>query len=74
MTRQRMRPSMRKSHFVTCPQCQGHGEIKSPEYVGSHAVRHTGYLLQYDQVATSIPRALTILAPHNPKAKVIDQG
>ena len=27
MTRQRMRPSIRKSHFVRCPQCDGHGEI-----------------------------------------------
>jgi Rne/Rng family ribonuclease len=50
MTRQRMRPSMRKSHFVDCPHCQGHGEIKSPESVGGDAVRHAGYLLQFDRV------------------------
>jgi ribonuclease E len=39
LTRQRMRPSLRKSHFVACPHCDGHGEIKSPETVGGDATR-----------------------------------
>lgn len=50
MTRQRMRPSLHKSDFVTCIHCNGHGEIKSPEYVAGDAVRQIGYLLQYDEV------------------------
>jgi ribonuclease E len=50
LTRQRMRPSLRKSHFVACPHCDGHGEIKSPETVGGDATRQTGYLLQFDRV------------------------
>ncbi len=50
MTRQRMRPSMRKSHFIDCPHCAGHGEIKSPESVAADAARHLGYLLQFDRV------------------------
>jgi len=51
MTRQRMRPSMRRSHFVTCPACHGRGEIRSPEQVSADAMRHLGYLLHYDRVA-----------------------
>ena len=50
MTRQRMRPSMRKAHFIECTQCTGHGELKSPESVSDDAVRHVRYLLQYDKV------------------------
>lgn len=50
MTRQRMRPSLRKTHFVPCAHCHGHGEIKSPDSVGSDAVRQIGYLLQFNRV------------------------
>ena len=50
MTRQRMRPSLRKSHFMDCPHCNGHGEIKVPEYVAADAARHIGFLLQYERV------------------------
>ncbi|TVQ56785.1 MAG: Rne/Rng family ribonuclease [Phycisphaerales bacterium] len=50
MTRQRMRPSWRKSHFVDCSHCNGQGEIKSPETVGSDAARYIGYLLHFDRV------------------------
>jgi ribonuclease E len=50
LTRQRMRPSLRKSHFMTCGHCDGLGEIKSPETVGADASRQAGYLLQFDRV------------------------
>jgi len=50
MTRQRMRPSLRKTHFMPCPHCDGRGEIKTPESVASGAVRHVAFLLQYDRV------------------------
>ncbi len=50
MTRQRMRPSMRKSHFMPCPHCDGNGEIKSPESVASEATRHVGYLLDHERI------------------------
>lgn len=50
MTRQRMRPSLRKSHFVPCSHCNGHGEIKSAETVAADATRQIGYLLQFDRV------------------------
>ncbi len=50
LTRQRMRPSLRKAHFTGCPQCEGRGEIKSPESVGADATRQAKYLLQFDRV------------------------
>ncbi|MCH7799185.1 MAG: translation initiation factor IF-2 N-terminal domain-containing protein, partial [Planctomycetes bacterium] len=50
LTRQRMRPSLRKSHFMSCSHCDGHGEVKNPESVGADASRQSGYLLQFDRV------------------------
>ncbi len=50
MTRQRMRPSIRKAHYMDCPHCAGHGEIKIPESVASDAIRHIGYLMQFDRI------------------------
>lgn len=65
MTRQRMRPSIRKSHFMDCPHCNGYGEIKSPDYVGADAVRHVGYLLQFERVkrveVACSPRVASVL-------------
>jgi ribonuclease E len=50
LTRQRMRPSLRKSHYIPCPACTGRGEIRSPDTVGADATRQAGYLLQFDRV------------------------
>ncbi|MBT8485265.1 MAG: translation initiation factor IF-2 N-terminal domain-containing protein, partial [Phycisphaerae bacterium] len=50
MTRQRMRPSMRKSHFMTCPQCEGHGEIKAPDSVAADVARQVSFLLDQKRV------------------------
>lgn len=65
MTRQRMRPSMRKTHFMPCPHCHGQGEIKSPDSVGADAVRQMGYLLQFDRVrrleVVCSPRVASVL-------------
>jgi ribonuclease E len=60
MTRQRMRPGIGKANFVPCAHCHGRGEVKAPEYLGSFAARHTGYLLQYPQVA----RVEIVCSPH----------
>jgi len=51
MTRQRMRPSVRKAHFVECSHCAGHGDVKSPDSVAAATVRQIRYLLNYDKVA-----------------------
>ena len=60
MTRQRMRPSLRKSSFVACPHCAGQDEVRSPEYQGSYATRHIGFLLQYERIA----RVEVVCSPH----------
>lgn len=51
MTRQRMRPSLRKAHYSSCMACDGHGELRIAESVGADALRQIGYLLQFDRVA-----------------------
>jgi len=65
MTRQRMRPSLRSSHFVSCQYCSGHGEVKSPEYVGADATRQLGFLLQVPRIArvemACSPRVASVL-------------
>lgn len=65
MTRQRMRPSLRKAHFMDCPHCNGHGEIKNPDSVAADAVRHIGYLMQYGRVqrveVACSPRVASVL-------------
>ncbi len=65
LTRQRMRPSLRKSHFMPCPLCDGRGEIKNPESVGADVMRQIGYLLQFDRVkrveVVCSPRVASIL-------------
>jgi ribonuclease E len=58
LTRQRMRPSMRKAHYQPCPHCSGHGEIRTPESMGSEAIRHAAHLLQYERV-----RAVEVVCP-----------
>jgi ribonuclease E len=74
MTRQRMRPSMRKSHFMPCSHCDGHGEIKTPESVGADAVRRIGFLLQYDRVdrveIACSPRVASVLLSGRRRALV----
>ncbi len=50
LTRQRMRPSMRKAHYQPCPHCSGHGEIRTPESMGSEAIRHAAHILQHERV------------------------
>ncbi|MGA1216252.1 MAG: Rne/Rng family ribonuclease, partial [Candidatus Nanopelagicales bacterium] len=39
ITRQRMRPSLRKTHYAECPTCVGHGEIRLPDSVAADALR-----------------------------------
>ena len=39
MTRQRVRPSLKKSVFQDCPACHGTGVVKTPESMGIEVVR-----------------------------------
>lgn len=74
MTRQRMRPSLRKSHFQACPTCHGRGEIRNPETIAADALRHAGYLAQYDRVKTielvCPPRVASVLLSSKRRALV----
>jgi len=67
MTRQRMRPSMRKSHYQPCTCCAGRGEVRTPESMTSEALRFIAYLLQFDRVQSvelvcSVRMASTLLS------------
>jgi len=50
MTRQRMRPSVRRAHFTDCPHCQGLGEMKKPETVAADSLRDVEFYLTHDKV------------------------
>ncbi len=50
ITRQRMRPSLRKTHYTDCPACGGHGEIRLPESLAADALRRAGALLAHERV------------------------
>ncbi len=39
MTRQRMRPSLKRSVFHDCPACKGHGLVKTPESIALDVMR-----------------------------------
>ena len=51
MTRQRMRPSLRKTHYMECPHCQGLGEIRMPDTVAADSIRRIQFILDMAQVA-----------------------
>ena len=51
LTRQRMRPSLRKTHYMDCPHCAGHGEIRMPESVASDALRRMQLVFDMERVA-----------------------
>ncbi|MSR18415.1 MAG: Rne/Rng family ribonuclease [Phycisphaerales bacterium] len=50
MTRQRMRPSLRKTHYFDCPHCTGHGELRLPDTVAAEALRRIALLFAHDRV------------------------
>jgi len=50
MTRQRMRPGIRKAHYQPCPHCDGRGEVRTPESMASESLRFIAYLLQFERV------------------------
>jgi ribonuclease E len=72
MTRQRMRPSVRKTHFMDCPHCRGLGEIQMPDTVAADAVREVEYLLTFAKVRrvelVCSVRVATVLLSHKRRA------
>ena len=51
LTRQRMRPSIRKAHYIDCLHCAGLGEIRMPDSVAADAMRRVQLVLDMEQVA-----------------------
>lgn len=51
LTRQRMRPSLRKSLYEDCPSCAGSGQVKSGESVVLHVMRELAFVLHQEKVA-----------------------
>ncbi len=51
MTRQRMRPSLKKSIFTDCPSCAGAGLVKSPESVVLDVMRRLALAMHRQEVA-----------------------
>jgi ribonuclease E len=50
LTRQRMRPSVRKAHFAECPHCAGSGEVRMPDSTAAEALRRVLTLTGSDRV------------------------
>ena len=51
MTRQRIRPSLRKSIFQDCPTCSGTGTVKTPESMAIEVMRMLHLVAMRDDVA-----------------------
>ena len=50
LTRQRMRPSVRKAHFAECPHCAGGGEVRIPDSTAGESLRRVMTLFGSDRV------------------------
>src|SRR5437868_13998343 len=51
MTRQRMRPSLKRSIYADCPQCKGHGLVKTPESMSLDVMRRLAIAAHDERVA-----------------------
>ncbi|WP_432797133.1 Rne/Rng family ribonuclease [Poriferisphaera sp. WC338] len=51
MTRQRMRPSLKKSIYNECAHCAGLGHVKSPETVVLEVMRQLALVMHHEKVA-----------------------
>ena len=51
MTRQRMRPSVRRALFLECPYCKGTGVMRTAESVAASVMRELALILSRDEVA-----------------------
>ncbi len=51
MTRQRMRPSLKRSVYVDCAACHGAGQVKSPESVVLDVMRRLAVVMHHPDVA-----------------------
>lgn len=52
MTRQRMRPSLKRSTFMDCVCCKGSGLVKTPESVAIEVIRQLQSVIARDNIAS----------------------
>src|SRR5690606_25933708 len=50
MTRQRMRPSLKRSVYFDCPHCKGAGLVKTPESMSLDVMRRLAIAIHDDRV------------------------
>src|SRR5256886_16176178 len=51
MTRQRMRPSLKRSIYFDCPHCKGSGLVKTPESMALDVMRRIAIAINDNRVA-----------------------
>src|SRR4029450_13798477 len=51
MTRQRMRPSLKRSVYFDCPHCKGSGLVKTPESMSLDVMRRLAISIHDQRVA-----------------------
>src|SRR5205823_9515900 len=51
ITRQRMRPSLKRSIYFDCPHCKGAGLVKTPESMSLDVMRRLAIAAHHDKVA-----------------------
>ncbi len=50
MTRQRMKPSLKRSIYIDCPHCKGSGLIKSPESMSIEVMRRLQFTIEMETI------------------------
>lgn len=73
LSRQRLRPSLTESHFVTCPTCQGQGMIRTTEsaaVVVLRAIAQEGAKGVGGTVTVSVPTAVCVYLLNNKRDNI----
>jgi ribonuclease E len=64
LTRQRMKPSLKRSIYMDCPHCHGAGLIKNPESVSLDVLRRIAAAAMHAKVAVLEVRVYTAVADY----------
>ena len=58
MTRQRMRPSLKRSIYFDCPHCKGSGLVKTPESMSLDVMRRLAIAINDPRVVPARTRSI----------------
>ncbi len=64
LTRQRMKPSLKRSIYMDCPHCHGAGLIKNPESVSLDVLRRIAAAAMHSKVASLEVKVYTAVADY----------